>query len=74
MDKSDMDLVTAITEGPWTVEANDISCVGLLHRRDHVIGPFANVYNEGTLRYLADAGATWAATAAASSVARTRTA
>jgi collagenase-like PrtC family protease len=57
MDKNDMDLVSAIAEGPWTVEANDISCVGLLHRRDHIIGPFINVYNEDTLRYLAEAGA-----------------
>lgn len=40
------------------LEANDISAAALLAGRPHVIGPFVNVYNEGTLRYLADNGAT----------------
>jgi collagenase-like PrtC family protease len=40
------------------VEANDIGCVALLDGRPHAIGPFVNVYNEGTLSYLARRGAT----------------
>lgn len=38
-------------------EANDMSAVGLLAGRAHVIGPYVNVYNEGTLRYLIERGA-----------------
>lgn len=43
-------------DGP--IEANDISAVSLLSGRLHVIGPMVNVYNEGTLAYLAANGAT----------------
>lgn len=39
------------------VEANDLGCAALLRGRPHVIGPFVNVYNEGTLRVLAARGA-----------------
>lgn len=39
------------------VEANDLGCAALLHGKAHAIGPFVNVYNEGTLRYLACRGA-----------------
>ena len=41
----------------YLVEANDISAVGLLSGRRHAIGPFVNVYNEGTLAALAARGA-----------------
>ena len=40
-----------------TIEANDISGAALLAGRPHVVGPFVNVYNEGTLDYLARNGA-----------------
>ncbi|MBT3361778.1 MAG: U32 family peptidase [Rhodospirillales bacterium] len=40
------------------IEANDIGTAALLAGRPHVIGPFINVYNEGTLEYLANQGAT----------------
>ncbi len=40
------------------VEANDISAVALLAGRPHAIGPFVNVYNEGTLTHLVERGAT----------------
>ncbi len=40
------------------VEANDISAVALLAGRPHAIGPFVNVYNEGTLAHLVERGAT----------------
>lgn len=39
------------------VEANDLAAVALLDGRDHAIGPFVNVYNEGTLAFLARRGA-----------------
>jgi O2-independent ubiquinone biosynthesis protein UbiV len=39
------------------VEANDFATADMLKGRPHVIGPNVNVYNEGTLNYLADNGA-----------------
>jgi len=39
------------------VEANDLGCAAVLQGRSHAIGPFVNVYNEGTLRVLASRGA-----------------
>jgi collagenase-like PrtC family protease len=39
------------------VEANDLGMARALAGRPHVIGPFINVYNEDTLRYLAERGA-----------------
>ena len=39
------------------VEANDMSALGLLAGRAHVAGPFINLYNEGTLIWLARNGA-----------------
>jgi collagenase-like PrtC family protease len=41
----------------WLVEANDISCIPHLAGRPHVIGPFVNVYNEGTAQWFAAQGA-----------------
>jgi O2-independent ubiquinone biosynthesis protein UbiV len=43
--------------GEWLVEANDISCIAHLAGRPHVIGPFVNVYNEGTAQWFAAQGA-----------------
>ncbi len=40
------------------VEANDFAAVSMLAGRPHVVGPLVNVYNEGTLGYLARNGAT----------------
>lgn len=48
--------VTARTDVP--VEANDVASAALLAGRPHVIGPFINVYNEGTLSYFVGKGAT----------------
>lgn len=39
------------------VEANDVSGIALLAGGPFAVGPFVNVYNEGTLRYLAGLGA-----------------
>lgn len=47
-----------VAEADLRVEANDVAAVRLLAGRPHVIGPFVNVYNEGTLCYLARRGAT----------------
>jgi len=44
-------------DGGYLIEANDISAVSLLSGRDHVIGPFVNVYNEGTRDFLIGRGA-----------------
>jgi collagenase-like PrtC family protease len=39
------------------VEANDIAAISLLHGRPHIVGPYVNVYNEGTLELLGRGGA-----------------
>jgi len=41
----------------FLVEANDLSAAAALAGKAHVIGPLVNVYNEGTLAYLAKIGA-----------------
>lgn len=41
----------------YLVEANDISQIRHLKGRPFAVGPFVNVYNEGTARYLAGLGA-----------------
>lgn len=38
-------------------EANDISAIHLLQGRPHVVGPFVNVYNEGSLAFAQRLGA-----------------
>lgn len=43
--------------GDWLVEANDVSCIAHLVGRPHAIGPFVNVYNEGTAQWFAAHGA-----------------
>lgn len=59
MSEQEVDAVRAIAQQPGRiVEANDISCVAMLAGRPHVVGPFVNVYNEGTLAYLTGRGAT----------------
>ena len=40
-----------------TIEVNDVSALPPLLGRNHVIGPYINVYNEETLQYLAKHGA-----------------
>jgi len=44
------------TEG--LVEINDITALPMLAGRAHAVGPLVNVYNEGTLHWLASRGAT----------------
>lgn len=44
-------------QNDYLVEANDISACSLLSGRDHAIGPYVNIYNEGTLQSLTERGA-----------------
>ena len=60
MNKREMESVreaAAIDEDNVIVEANDVSATALLSGKPHAIGPYVNVYNEGTLAYLAGNGA-----------------
>ena len=40
------------------IEVNDVTALPMLAGRPHAVGPLVNVYNEGTLRWLAARGAT----------------
>ena len=51
------DLQALTSESPWPVEANDLSAISLLRGTKHVVGPFVNVYNEGTLEHFSNNGA-----------------
>ncbi len=59
MNKREMESVRDLADDDqeFMVEANDISAAALLAGRPHAIGPMVNVYNEGTLDYLAERGA-----------------
>ena len=62
VDGRDSELVRAVCAGVDDaagdlVEANDFGAIALLAGRSHAIGPFVNVYNEGTLHHLALNGA-----------------
>lgn len=59
LDGKDMAAVAAAAEaGGLLVEANDTAALTSLSGRPHAVGPFVNVYNEGTLACLARNGAT----------------
>lgn len=59
MTDREMGQIRAVTgSDEIVVEANDVSTVSLSAGRSHVIGPFVNVYNEGTLEFFARRGAT----------------
>jgi len=58
MTRREIDWVRDVAGTPEVmVEANDVAAIRRLQGRPHVIGPFVNVYNEGTLRYLVGNGA-----------------
>ncbi|ABD09158.1 Peptidase U32 [Rhodopseudomonas palustris HaA2] len=42
----------------FTMEVNDLTCLGMLGGKPHAIGPFVNIYNEATAKYFASRGAT----------------
>ena len=48
---------TVAAAGELPIEANDLCAVAMAEGRPHVVGPFVNVYNEGTLSWLAARGA-----------------
>jgi len=54
-EKAELDELTA--DAPYLIEANDLSAVSLLRGKAHIIGPFINVYNEGSLDYFYKNGA-----------------
>jgi len=58
MNKAELEAVQAVAaRRDALVEANDMAAAALLAGRPHAIGPYVNVYNEGTLAYLAGRGA-----------------
>ncbi|PCI51054.1 MAG: U32 family peptidase [Alphaproteobacteria bacterium] len=59
LDGRDMKTVQdmASMAGDYLVEANDMSAASLLRGQDHAIGPFINIYNEASLKYYEDGGA-----------------
>jgi O2-independent ubiquinone biosynthesis protein UbiV len=59
MSKREMGIVRDLAAiDDMLVEANDVSTATLLAGKPHSIGPFINIYNEGTLGFFAKAGAT----------------
>lgn len=59
MSKREMGIVRDLTAmDDILVEANDVSTATLLAGKPHAIGPFINIYNEGTLAFFARHGAT----------------
>jgi collagenase-like PrtC family protease len=46
-----------LVNGRHMVEVNDVSMLPAVAGRPHAIGPFVNVYNEGTLEFLVSRGA-----------------
>lgn len=59
MTKREMELVRegASMADEILVEANDVSACSILKGSRHMVGPYVNVYNEGTLKYLVENGA-----------------
>jgi len=58
MNERELESVRALAaDADLFLEANDVAAVSLLEGRRHMIGPFINTYNEGTLEYLLRSGA-----------------
>ncbi len=58
MSKREMGIVRDLASiDDMLVEANDVSTATLLAGKPHTIGPFINIYNEGTLGFFARQGA-----------------
>ena len=57
-DAKDVEATRSLVESTGgLVEINDITALPMLEGRAHAVGPLVNVYNEGTLRWLASRGA-----------------
>ncbi len=50
--------IAASGDGEILIEANDVSATALLKGQPHAVGPYVNIYNEGTRDYFARNGAT----------------
>ncbi len=58
MTAEELDAIRATAvDSELPVEANDVAAISALGGRPHVVGPFVNAYNEGTLDYLFRRGA-----------------
>jgi len=57
MSEKERHRIKALAGTDATVEANDLSAVAALAGHEFHVGPFVNVYNEGTLAYLVGSGA-----------------
>ncbi|MDA0654729.1 MAG: U32 family peptidase, partial [Proteobacteria bacterium] len=58
VDDRDLGGLAAVCDEPdVAIEANDMAAALLMRGRPFTLGPFVNVYNEGTLRFLASCGA-----------------
>ncbi len=51
-------LAAVAREDAFLIEANDVSALGYVSGRAHVIGPAINTYNEDTISFFAERGAT----------------
>jgi O2-independent ubiquinone biosynthesis protein UbiV len=49
--------VTGFAAANYLIEANDVSCIKALDGKPHIIGPYINVFNEGTKKFLSRHGA-----------------
>ncbi len=59
MGDREVGIIRDLSEMPdMLIEANDFSTIGVLAGRPHMVGPYVNIYNEGTLRYMIERGAT----------------
>lgn len=60
MDDRDQQIASdyAAMASDYMIEANDPSTLELLKGYDHAIGPFVNIYNEASLKYFQNKGAT----------------
>lgn len=59
-DRKDLEAVQSITAAADfnTIEANDIAAASMLAGRRFTVGPYINIYNEATLEYFENLGAT----------------
>ncbi len=55
--KRELNEIAEVASMDAMIEVNDVSALAAIAGRDHVVGPFINVYNEGTLHELAALGA-----------------
>lgn len=57
LDRERRRIADTVRGGTLMLEANDITCHAFVAGQPHAVGPFVNVYNEGTARWFAGQGA-----------------